>query len=308
MVTGRRAALLGAGALALTAPGFGARAQMAGAITVRRGVEYAVHDGTRLVGDLYAPQAAGRHPALVAVHGGGWQAGNPMVYQHMGPWLAQRGHVIFAAAYRLSGPGRKTNPEAIHDIRAAVQFVRGSAAELNVDPERIGLIGDSAGGHLAAMVALAGHREAFAGAYRDDRFATVSTRVKALVSCYGVHDMIAQWQMDQLRRPQDQITERFMGFPPMQDRRAWMDASPITYATLDANQTSVFLIQGTEDDIVDRATQFDPFLLALKQARFFARSVVLPGAGHFFMADPVEEGSYAGVIAPHLLRFLQARL
>src|SRR6266511_5918350 len=122
----------------------------------RGGVAYATHDGVSLAGDLYLPAGAGPFPALVAVHGGGWQAGVRSAFQYWGPWLAERGYVLFAASYRLAWKSRKAFPQAVADVLAAVQFVRGSASQIKVDPERIGLFGASAGAHLASLAALGG--------------------------------------------------------------------------------------------------------------------------------------------------------
>ena len=147
----------------------------------KSGVTYATHDGVALLGDLYIPDGSGPFPALVAVHGGGWQQGTRVAYRHWGPHLAKAGYVVFAVDYRLCKPQQKSYPQAVHDIRAAVQFVRFSATDLKVDGKRIGLTGNSAGAHLAALVALAGDQPVFAGAYPLDPFAALSTKVKAMV-------------------------------------------------------------------------------------------------------------------------------
>ena len=123
-------------------------------IETRNGVSYATHDGVSLLGDLYLPAGAGPFPALVGVHGGGWQAGARNAFQFWGPYLAARGYGLFAISYRLAKKGQKMFPQAVNDVLAAVQFVRGSAGELKIDPERIGLFGASAGGHLASLAAL----------------------------------------------------------------------------------------------------------------------------------------------------------
>lgn len=276
---------------------------------VQRGLQYGQHDGVQLTGDLYAPKAPGKYPALVAVHGGGWQVGNVGFYQYWGPYLAQRGYVLFAIGYRLVRGGTNTYPEAVHDVRAGVQFLRSRGEAIKVDPDRIGLIGDSAGAHLAALVALAGDKSPFVGAYKEDPYGSVSTRVKVCVGIYGVYDMMAQWHHDLVRRPFDNITQKFLGAALVENRRLFFEASPLSYATRDGNQTSFLLAWGTEDDIVDRQTQSEAFLLALKQAGFFVRSIILQGAPHFWATDPIEEvGSFSGFLAPRLVRFLQARL
>jgi acetyl esterase/lipase len=279
-------------------------------VVTRPNVDYVEHDGVKLQGDLYLPKGRDKAPVLIAVHGGGWQAGNRSFYQFWGPYLAKRGFALFAVSYRLSKPGTKTYPEAVHDVKAAVQYVRANAAQLNIDPERIGMVGDSAGAHLVSLVALAGDDPLFSTAYRSDPHATTPSNVKAVIGFYGVYDMQAQWNHDQLARPRDQITEKFIGQSPMQSRRAYFDASPVSYATIDKREktgTRFLLIHGTDDDIVDPKTQGEVFLNSLKQAGFFVRTIVVPGSGHFWASDPVEEpGSYGAQAAPQMLRFLTA--
>jgi acetyl esterase/lipase len=278
-------------------------------IDIRQGIEYARHDGAALLGDLYAPKAAGKYPTIVAVHGGGWQLGTREGYRYWGAHLAARGYAVFAAGYRLSKPGEPSYPAAVHDIRAAVQFVKGRGEALNVDPGRVALMGDSAGGHLAALTALAGDNPVFAGAYRDDHYAALSTKVKVVIGIYGVYDLVQQWNHDLTPRLRDSICEKFLGAAPIENRRIYFDASPTSYVTSDNNSTSFLLSWGTEDDVVDRVTQSEAFRTALKQARFFVRTVVMQGAGHFWMFDPIEEdGSITGYLAPRLLRFLAEKL
>lgn len=276
---------------------------------VQRDLEYGRHDGARLIGDLYVPKASGKYPALVAVHGGSWQVGSARTYQFWGPYLAQRGYVLFAITYRLVRDGKKMYPEAVNDVRAAVQFIRSRGESIKADPGRIGLIGDSAGAHLAALVALAGDQAPFAGAYKDDPYAAVSTKVKVCVGIYGVYDMAAQWDHDLVHRTFDNISQKFLGASLVENRKVFFEASPLSYVTRDNNQTSFLLAWGTEDDIVDRRTQSDAFMRALKQAGFFVRPVVVQGSPHFWAGDPIEEpGSFPGFLAPRLIRFLQQRL
>ena len=272
-------------------------------------VVYGTPEGAKITGDLYVPRAAGRYPAIVAVHGGGWQAGNATFYRYWGPYLARRGYVVFAIDYRLVRAGQKMYPQAVQDVRAAVQYLRHRAAELRLDPDRIGMIGDSAGAHLSALVALAGDKPPFNEGSRGEPYASASAKVKTVAGIYGVYDMAAQWEHDLLHRPHDNITEKFLGAPLTQNRRIYWEASPLSYVTRDNNQTSFLLSWGTEDDIVDRHTQSDHFLLALKQAGFFVRPVIVQGSPHFWAVDPIEEaGSFSGVLAPRLVRFLQERL
>jgi acetyl esterase/lipase len=274
-------------------------------VTTHTDIVFAEHDGTRLLGDLYLPQGVTNAPVLIGVHGGGWQLGNRKFYNNWGAYLARNGIATFAIEYRLMSPGVKTYPGAVYDVRAAIQFVRAKAGELRVDPERIGLIGDSAGAHLSALAALAGSEPAFSTNYKSDPYADVSPKVKAVVGFYGVYDLLAQWQHDLPIRPRDNISEKFLGAAPYTDRKVFFEASPINYTTVDKNATRVMLVYGTDDDVVDPATQSAAFLTALKQAGFFVRTVVIPGAGHYFLSDPVDETSHNAVAAPRVLRFLK---
>lgn len=277
-------------------------------VTTKTDIVFAEHDGTKLLGDLYLPKGLDKAPVLVAVHGGGWQGGTRKNYTTWGPYLARNGTAAFSIEYRLSKPGAKSYPGAVYDTKAAVQYVRANAAALGVDPDRIGMIGDSAGGHLSALVALAGEEPQFSNEYRSDPHAAVSSKVKAVVGVYGVYDMLAQWQHDLLSRPRDNIGEKFLGAAAHTNRKLFFEASPISYATVDKNATRFLLVHGTDDDIVDPATQSTAFLNALKQAGFFARTVVIPGAGHFFITDPVDDTSFGGFAGPKVLRFLKDAL
>jgi acetyl esterase/lipase len=214
----------------LVVAGNAAKSQEFG-VETRKAVQYGTHDGAALIGDLYLPKGTENGPAIVAVHGGAWQRGSRDLFQYMGPYLATHGYATFSIDYRLTRDGQNRYPAAVNDVRAAVQWVRSHGAELNIDPSRIALIGESSGTQLSALVALAGDSPEYTNAYRDDPYASASTKVKAVIGVYGVYDLMAQWKHDLITSPTDSGTQNLMGFPPMQDRRAWYAASPIAYAT-----------------------------------------------------------------------------
>src|SRR5262249_31917126 len=158
-------------------------------------------------------------------------------------------------------------PAAVYDVKAAVQFIRAKASEYDLDPDRIGLIGDSAGAHLASLVALAGDQ--FNAAYRDDANAAVPTNVKCVIGFYVAHAMPAHGRQYRPLGPNERIVKSSLAASPMQNRRVYFDASPISYATSDRNTLRFLLIHGTNDDIVDPETQSGAFLTALTQSGFF---------------------------------------
>ena len=277
--------------------------------SLTRNIEYAIHDGVSLKAHLWKPAGDGPFPALITIHGGGWRVGGPDNYNQWGPMIAARGIAMFSISYRLTLPDNKPVwPHAPCDVRAAIQYLRANAAELGIDPERIALMGDSAGGHLSSLIALAGDDALFDGLYPDDLHAGTSTAVKAVISNYGVHDMVQQWMHDQAVRAHDHIVELFLGCTPMDDRKLYFDASPMSYALRAKNQTSFLLTHGTQDDVVDRI-QTDAFHDALKIAGFFTRKLIIQGAGHYAVQEPFDAPrSYSAYLLPRVIKFLQERM
>jgi acetyl esterase/lipase len=254
-----------------------------------RSVVFSSPGGEALSADVYLPESAAPVPMVIAIHGGGWKAGSRSSYRHLGQLLTGHGYALFSIDYRLVNKPENRYPAAVDDVRAALRYVREHAAELNVDPARVVLMGDSAGGHLAALVGL-----------------TERPAVKAVVGIFGVYDLPAQWQHDLPSRPNDNITQIFLGASLVENRQLYFDASPLSYVTT-ANAGPAFLLTwGTHDDIVDPA-QSEDFLLALKQAGFYVRTVV-QDAPHFWAGDPLDEaGSHSAFFAARLLRFLGER-
>ena len=163
------------------------------AFRVIRDLEFVKRGDAAIVGDLYLPADKPNAPVIVAVHGGAWQRGGPKSYARLGPYLAKHGVGVFAVTYRFAP--KNLFPKAVHDVRAAIQFLRAKGAGLGVDVNRIGVMGDSAGGHLASLVALAGDRPEFAN-QPEDAYPGVSAAVKVGVPVYGIYDLMAQWDID----------------------------------------------------------------------------------------------------------------
>src|SRR5262249_7966696 len=162
----------------------------------------------------------------------------------------------------------------VHDIRAAVQFMRGSAREFGLDPNRVALWGNSAGAHLAMLGALAGDGPPFKGGYPPGPQASLSPSVEGASGTYGTPQCFARRRHWEIGNAGDTLVESMLGVSPVKDRRIYFDASPISHAITANNKTAVFLIWGTEDDVVDYKTQSLEFLLALKQAEFQVRPCV----------------------------------
>ena len=272
-------------------------------------LQFVERDGKPLSGTLYRPQGTGPFPTIIAVHGGGWRLPSTTNYRHLGPYLAARGYAVFATTYRLAKPGAPSYPAAVHDIRAAVQFVRSEARKLGLDEGRLALMGDSSGAHLAALVALAGDLPIFKGTSPNDELDSFGTAVKACIPVYGIFDLAAQWQHDQAVRIDDHIVERFLGERLINDRRSYFEASPLSYVSALRKETAFLVGWGTDDDVVDPKTQSEAFVLALKQAGIFVRTVAVHPAPHYWVSDPLDEpGSFSAFFTARLLRFLETKL
>jgi acetyl esterase/lipase len=199
-------------------------------------------------------------PLVVFVHGGGWMLGHPMVSNPVYRALDIDGHLLRAGyavakiSYRLSAEA--VFPAQLHDCKAAVRFLRNRAALFGVDANRFAAMGDSAGGHLVALLGLTGNRPELEQAPRGrDDFGDVdgSSAVQAVVDWFGPTDFLT---MQQQAIPGGQKTQNDPGSPesmmlggPVQDRReAAIAASPVTYVSASAPS---FLIQhGTLDRLV----------------------------------------------------------
>lgn len=274
-------------------------------VRVDSGLQYVTRDGAALTGVLYRPAQDTPCPVIIAVHGGGWRQGSPQRYQDWGQWLARRGFALFAIHYRLTSQPRHVFPAAAQDVVAATRFIQSQSAALDLDPRRIALMGDSAGAHLVSLIALT--RGSLGPA--TDNIPADDLQIRAVIVVYGVYDLLAQWEHDQLTRPSDQITEKLLGSSPLDDKLAYLKASPITYTTTKAPRTSFLVAWGTEDDIVDHKSQSERFVTALKQSGQFVRTVPIVGAPHFWIEQPIAEtGSFTGFLAPKLHRFLQERM
>jgi len=270
-------------------------------VGVKKDVEYAVHDGVSLKGDLYLPSGAGAHPAMLFIHGGGFRAGTKAGYAGTwGPYLAERGTVVFAIDYRLASATQTMWPQELLDCKAALQYLRGNSAELKIDPDRIGVGGDSAGGSLASLVAITQDAPAFANRYPKDAYASVNTRVKVAAPIYGVYD-ISAWEKYTTQQPDsDKPVEKFLGGPADQFPGAYFESSPISYmreaaASLGKVATPNpgtkipwFLAWGMVDKVVPPEGQSIIFVQALRDAGVTVTAIPVPNVDHFwFTATPL---------------------
>ena len=132
------------------------------AVRLDAGLVFTRRDTGDLLLDLYRPLSAGAPvPVIVWLHGGGWFTGDRTLAPDLAQHVADTGMAVASIEYRLSG--QALFPAQLHDVRAAICFLRASAEELGLDPQAVGVWGASAGGHLAALAGLTGHLTALPG-------------------------------------------------------------------------------------------------------------------------------------------------
>lgn len=149
-------------------------------VRIERDVVFGSGGGRDLRCDVYTPEdVAPDAPAVLMIHGGGWRAGDRSSLRERSIALARHGFVCVASEYRLSGESRW--PAHIHDTKAVIRWMRASAGDLGIDPDRIAAQGFSAGAHLALLAAATPGDPAFAG---DGGNAEQSEELAAVVAVY----------------------------------------------------------------------------------------------------------------------------
>lgn len=283
--------------------------ESSGDVICSEGIAYCDRSGAQLHGDLYLPTGNGPFPVLIGVPGGGWRTCVRASLRDWGCYLAARGYGLFAIDYRLATRARKAFPEAVQDVLSAVRFVRSSAAQWSIDPSRIGLLGASAGAHLAALAAF-GCDSVATRAGDDDASAATPANVKALIAVCGVYDLFRHWQDDLARTPDPQwnIARNLIGEDPYENQRAYFEASPLRHVSYEKNHIPVLVSWSTPDDVVDPA-QSESFVRALQQSRFTVRTHRVLGASHFWFGEPIQDTSSAAAsFAPRLMQFIEFAL
>jgi acetyl esterase/lipase len=261
----------------------GARLTAAGEIEIERDVEYSNPNDAHLKLNLARPkEIEGRAPAVVCIHGGGWTAGSREGWDGVCAHLAERGYVAVTITYRFAP--QHPFPAAVNDAKAAVRWLRANAERLKIDPDRIGAVGDSAGGHLSQFLAVTGNVKSFD---RDGDNLDQSSRIQCEVNFYGPNDMV---RMQGVLPEVDRLVSQFVGGDLEHARHEHIVASPISWVTPDSAPT--LIIHGTKDNIVphDQAIWMRERLQA---ADVPVELLSIEGAGHGFSGEDGERAKEA---------------
>jgi len=187
---------------------------------------------------VYVPDADGTYPAILDIHGGGWSQRQVEADKPMMERLAARGFVTALVSYRLSGEAKY--PAALNDCKAALRCLRANAAKWKLDPQRIGCMGGSAGGHLSGLVAMTSGLAQFDGngPYKDQ-----PSTVQAAIVMAATQDLVAANQ----DKPPNTSAIAFFGSSYQEKPEIYVQASPITHVR--AGVPPTIFIEGEKDSL-----------------------------------------------------------
>jgi len=233
-------------------------------------LEYARYGDRVLKLDLYLPGTQPASPfVVVVVRGGGWRAGDKAGFGPMAAALAARGIPAASIEYRASGEA--IFPAAVHDVKAAIRWLRANADTWGVHAEAVGITGGSAGAHLAALVGVTAGDTMLEGRGGSPG---QSSRVQAVVALATPADLTVG-----NGSTADAAPEAFLGASMADDPELWAKASPVTHVSEES--APLLLIHSGDDGVV-------PVQQSLRLAERYAAAavpvevVLFPGAPHAF--------------------------
>ena len=285
---------------------FGIRHAPSMLIDEQRDVEFARPDGQALRLDIYRPgssiksqantTSASLFAAIIVIHGGAWRSGTKSDFAQYDRWLAENGRVVFDVDYRLANPTQHF-PAQLLDVESAILWVKNHAAQYGVDPNRIALLGRSAGGQLALLAAYAANDSGS----RDGQ----DTHVRAVISFYGPTDLV--WDYDHPGRPDvidtRQVLENYLGGSSTTAAQTYAAASPIEH--VNAQSPPTLFLHGGHDQVV-RMENVERIIPKLAAAGVPYTYIYLPWGNHGF--DYNFNGWSSQIVQAEIRRFLDAYL
>jgi acetyl esterase/lipase len=275
-----------------------ASSEVPASVEALRGMTYARHGGRALQLDLYLPKAraAKALPGIVFVHGGGWRTGVRANFAPMAIRMAERGYAAATVSYRLSPEA--PYPAAIHDVKAALRWMRAHAGDYGIDPARLAVAGGSAGGQIASLVGVTNGVERFDP---DAVPGAASSAAQAVVNIDGLSDFTSEaarkYEDDPAKQPSS--AGAWFGGRYAEKEALWREASPTFYVNA-ATPPILFIGSGQARFSVGR----EEMIAKMDAAGVAGRVLVLPETPHsFWLFDP-----WLGPTVEATVRFLDEHL
>lgn len=250
--------------------------------SIQQDIAYADSGNSRQTLDLYTPSSLGvsrgKLPVVVWIHGGAWKSGSKKSANHphrIPEIVATQRYAGVSIGYRLSQEVKW--PAQIHDCKAAIRWLRGNAKPLGLDPDRIGVWGSSAGGHLASMLGTTSANETLEGAIGN--FLSFSSEVQAVVNYYGPSAFLRMDdQPGKIRHNSPQSPEsQLIGHPIQEAKKSARNASPLHHVSV--RDAPHFHFHGMQDSLVS----YQQSLLlhrALQKEKVSSALISVRQAGH----------------------------
>src|SRR5262249_8467650 len=252
-------------------------------VTLETNIESTSPDNQPLHLNMARPKTGdGPFPCVLCIHGGGFRAGSREGYNAQIIRLAEQGYVAVTVSYRLAP--KYPFPAAIHDTKAAVRWLRANAKKYNIDPDRIGVTGGSAGGTLAQMLGVTDGVKAFEG---DGGNPKESSKVACVVNVYGANDFTKSYGKSV---DAHEVLPLYLGGNLEKARPAHIRSSPLYWVTPNAAPT--LCIHGTEDKYV-HVEQAEMLVAKYKSMGLEVELLKLEGAGHGFKGKDAETAEKA---------------
>ena len=255
------------------------------AIKLERDINYAGTSNPKQTLDLLLPKEPKTDkplPVIVGIHGGAWVGGDRRgELGNIAPLVASGDYAAVTIEYRLSGEAKW--PAQIYDCKAAIRWVRANAEKYHFDPDKIGVIGGSAGGHLVALLGTTGGVAALEGDIGPNK--RVSSKVEAVVDEFGPSDFltIGDYPSHLKHNAPDSPESKLLGVPLLEHKDLAKAASPITYVA--AGDPPFLIIHGDADQVVP-FNQSERLDAALKKAGDESTLIAVTGAGHGGFRNP----------------------
>ncbi len=211
-------------------------------ITAHLNVVYATYGDRKMLADIFVPQGKTKPmPTIVVVHGGGWLNGDKTKFRALAVELAKRGYVTCAIEYRLAGEA--LFPAGIQDCNASVRFLRAHAKQYQIDVNRIGAVGGSAGGHLVGLMATASHEPKLQGQGGNGDY---SSKLQAAIVMAGPMKMVTGSVAERSRtKPKGSNANIWLGKTIDQDRDLYKLAD--AHLHISKNSSPILFMMGEFD-------------------------------------------------------------